>query len=68
MKRAEKLTIQEHGDPILLGDKPVGTIGTVADSPRHGPIALALVRREAEPGAQVHVAGTPAEVVALPFG
>ena len=58
----------QHGDPITLGDKQVGTVGSVADSPTHGAIALALVRREAEPGGQVHVAGAPAEVVALPFG
>ncbi len=58
----------QHGDPIVLGEKQVGTIGSVAESPRHGAIALALVRREAEPGAEVLVAGTPAQVVALPFG
>ncbi len=58
----------QHGDPIVLGEKQVGTVGSVADSPRHGAIALALVRREAEPGAEVRIAGNPAEVVALPFG
>ena len=58
----------EHGEPIMLGEKQVGTIGSVAESPAHGTIALALVRREAEPGAEVQVAGAPAEVVALPFG
>lgn len=58
----------QHGDPIALGEKQVGSVGSVVDSPAHGAIALALVRREAEPGAQVLVAGTPAEVVALPFG
>ena len=57
----------QHGDPIVLGEKQVGTIGSVAESPTHGHIALALVRREAEPGAEVSVAGAPAEVVALPF-
>ncbi len=58
----------QHGDPIVLGEKQVGTIGTVVESPTHGRIALGLVRREAEPGTQVQVAGAPAEVVALPFG
>ena len=58
----------QHGDPIALGQKQVGSVGSVVDSPAHGTIALALVRREAEPGTQVLVAGTPAEVVALPFG
>ena len=51
----------------MLGEKQVGTVGSVADSPTHGTIALALVRREAEPGAEVLVAGTPATVVELPF-
>ncbi len=38
-------------------------------SPAHGPIALAIVRREAEPGARVNVgdAAVGAEVVELPF-
>jgi tRNA-modifying protein YgfZ len=57
------------GAPVMLGDREVGRLGSVADSPRLGPIALALVRREAEPGASVAVgdAGAVAEVVELPF-
>ena len=51
----------------MLGDKQVGTIGSVCVSPRTGPIALALVRREAAPGDEVLVAGGPATVVELPF-
>ena len=42
-----------HGDPILLGEKQVGTVGSTCVSPAHGPIALALVRREAAPGDEV---------------
>jgi tRNA-modifying protein YgfZ len=57
----------ERGAEIVLGDKVVGRIGSTCVSPRLGPIALALVRREAEPGATVRVAGVPAEVVGLPF-
>jgi folate-binding protein YgfZ len=57
----------EHGEPVTLGEKQVGTIGSAGVSPVHGPIALALVRREAEPGAEVSVAGAPATVVELPF-
>ncbi|MDX6669157.1 MAG: hypothetical protein QOK04_2537 [Solirubrobacteraceae bacterium] len=59
----------QRGDPLTLGDKQVGTVGTVALSPLHGPIALALVRREANPGDTVAVgdAPAPAEVVELPF-
>jgi tRNA-modifying protein YgfZ len=57
------------GDPLRLGEKEVGRLGTVVVSPVHGPIALALVRREAAPGETVAVGdgGTFAEVVELPF-
>jgi tRNA-modifying protein YgfZ len=57
------------GDQIVLGEKTVGNISSVAQSPGLGPIALALVRREAEPGATVSVGpqGTTAEVIELPF-
>jgi folate-binding protein YgfZ len=57
------------GDQITLGEKAVGNISSVAQSPELGPIALALLRREAEPGATVSVGphGTTAEVVELPF-
>jgi tRNA-modifying protein YgfZ len=57
----------ERGTEIVLGEKVVGRLGSTCVSPRLGPIALALVRREAEPGATVEVAGAPAEVVDLPF-
>ena len=57
----------ERGTEILLGEKVVGRLGSTCVSPRLGPIALALVRREAEPGAGVEVGGAPAEVVELPF-
>jgi tRNA-modifying protein YgfZ len=58
------------GAELRLGERSVGTLGSVAHSPAFGPIALALVRREAEPGATVDVGtdGTQAQVVALPFG
>lgn len=56
------------GDPLMLGEKEVGRVASVVESPRHGPIALALVRRQAEPGAQLAVGdGLTAEVVELPF-
>jgi folate-binding protein YgfZ len=58
----------ERGAEIRLGEKVVGRLGSVCDSPRHGPIALALLRREASPGDTVSIAGAEAEVVALPFG
>jgi len=57
----------ERGAEILLGDKPVGRLGSTCVSPRLGSIALALMRREAEPGARVEVGGSAAEIVELPF-
>jgi tRNA-modifying protein YgfZ len=57
----------DRGAEILFEGKAVGRLGSTCVSPRLGPIALALVRREAEPGATVEVGGTPAEVVGLPF-
>jgi folate-binding protein YgfZ len=57
------------GTPLLLGDQQVATIGSVTSSPRLGPIALALVRREAAPGAELETAdgAIRATVVELPF-
>ena len=56
------------GAPIRLGERELGTVATTVLSPRHGPIALAIVRREAEPGAVVAVGDRiEAEVVELPF-
>ncbi len=57
----------ERGTDILLGERVVGRLGSTCVSPRLGPIALALVRREAEPGASVQVGSAPAEVVDGPF-
>ncbi len=58
------------GEPLLFDDgREVGTVGSVADSPRFGPIALALIRREAPLGSTVVVGARalPATVVELPF-
>jgi folate-binding protein YgfZ len=57
------------GAELQLGEKVVGRLATVVESPVHGPIALALVRREAAPGDTVAVAdGTvTAQIVDLPF-
>jgi len=48
----------ESGDVLRLGEREVGAIATAVVSPRLGPIALAIVRREAEPGATVTVGET----------
>jgi tRNA-modifying protein YgfZ len=57
----------ERGAEIQLGEKSVGRLGSTSVSPALGPIALALVRREAAPGDTVTVAGAEATVVELPF-
>jgi folate-binding protein YgfZ len=59
----------DHGTPLLLGDREVGRIGTACLSPALGPIALAIVRREAAEGDRLTAgdAGATAEVVGLPF-
>jgi tRNA-modifying protein YgfZ len=58
-----------HGEELRLGERAVGTLGSFAESPALGPIGLALVRREAEPGTTVGVgtAGISAAIVELPF-
>ena len=59
------------GDSVRLGERDLGSIGTSVISPASGPIALAILRKEAEPGAVVIVetsgGGTSATVVELPF-
>jgi folate-binding protein YgfZ len=57
------------GAVLKLGEKEVGTLGGAVVSPALGPIGLAIVRREAEPGTELTVGedGVTAEVVALPF-
>ncbi len=57
----------EPGAELRLGEKVVGRVTSSVVSPTHGPIALALVRREAGPGAEVDVQTTTATVVELPF-
>jgi folate-binding protein YgfZ len=58
----------QPGEEIRLGEKVVGRLGSVVVSPRLGPIALALVRREAAPGDEVAVGGqTTGTLMELPF-
>jgi folate-binding protein YgfZ len=58
------------GAILRLGEKEVGRIGSACVSPAHGPIALAIVRREAEPGDELAVGedGVTARVIDPPFG
>jgi folate-binding protein YgfZ len=55
------------GTTLRAGDKDVGTIGSSVVSPSLGPIALALIRREIEPGAEIGAGDGSATVVELPF-
>jgi tRNA-modifying protein YgfZ len=57
------------GDQIEFEGRAVGRLGSVVQSPELGPVALALIRREAPPGSTVTVGeqAAPALVVELPF-
>jgi folate-binding protein YgfZ len=58
------------GEALLAGEKELGRVGGSCVSPIRGPIALAILRREAEPGTELSVGedGVTAQVVDLPFG
>jgi tRNA-modifying protein YgfZ len=55
------------GTPLVLGGREVGRVGSSVISPRHGAIALALVRREAAVGDELVAGGERAVVTELPF-
>jgi len=57
------------GAEISFSGRRVGTITSAVRSPALGPIALAMVRREAQPGATVLVGedGVAGEVISPPF-
>jgi folate-binding protein YgfZ len=55
------------GTPLVLGEREVGRLASSVVSPRHGPIGLALVRREAAPGDELVAGEATATVVELPF-
>ena len=59
----------EPGTALRLGAKEVGRVGSSVVSPVHGPIALALVRREVAVGDTLAAGedGVQAEVADLPF-
>jgi tRNA-modifying protein YgfZ len=58
----------QPGTELRLGERAVGTLTSVARSPKLGAVGLALVRREAQPGDVLDAAGVSATVVELPFG
>jgi tRNA-modifying protein YgfZ len=55
------------GTPVVAGEREAGRLGSSVVSPRLGPIALAILRREVAPGDRVTAGATAAEVVELPF-
>lgn len=56
------------GDPTVTFDgKTVGEVRLVAESPRVGMVALALLRVAAEPGSTVRCGDAEATVIELPF-
>ncbi|HSI81646.1 MAG TPA: folate-binding protein [Solirubrobacterales bacterium] len=58
----------QAGDPVRRGERELGTIGTAVVSPAHGPVALAILRREAGLGDAVTVGDDiGAEIVDPPF-
>lgn len=60
---------ERSGQELQRDGKQIGTITSTCVSPALGPIALALVRREVEPGETVQLSNgsSTATVVALPF-
>jgi folate-binding protein YgfZ len=57
----------QPGTELRLGEREVGRLTSIADSPRFGTVGLAIVRREAQPGDVLDAGGVRAEVVDLPF-
>jgi folate-binding protein YgfZ len=67
--RSEAARPAASGEELRLGERVVGHLGSVVESPIRGLIGLALVRREAGPGDTLAVGerGASATVVELPF-
>ncbi len=55
------------GSVVRVGTREVGTLTSVVPSPTFGPIALGVLRKEAEIGATVAVGDTTGVVTTLPF-
>jgi folate-binding protein YgfZ len=61
--------LPQHARVFDATGRDVGDVRSTVISPRHGPIALAMIRREVAPGAVVRVGeGLGAKVMELPFG
>ncbi|MEM9176609.1 MAG: glycine cleavage T C-terminal barrel domain-containing protein [Myxococcota bacterium] len=60
--------IPGEGTEVTAGERRTGELTSVAESPRHGTIALGYVRREhADPGTEITFEGGRGRVVDLPF-
>ena len=59
--------LPQHGRVLDATGKDVGDVRSSALSPRLGPVAMVMIRREVAPGATVTVEGQDATVVELPF-
>jgi len=57
----------EPGSEVTVDGAAVGRLTSVAESPRFGPIGLAILRREVADGSLGEGGGAPLTVVALPF-
>jgi folate-binding protein YgfZ len=70
--RFDGATTPERGTEVFSGENACGDTRSSALSPRFGPIALAMIRREVDVGATLVIGKDGAElngeVVALPFG
>jgi tRNA-modifying protein YgfZ len=54
------------GDAVHADEREVGHVGSAVVSPRFGPLALAILRREVEPGARVAVGDSGVEADVAP--
>jgi folate-binding protein YgfZ len=61
-------SLAEPGAEVTVDGAGVGRITSAIESPRFGPIGLAILRREVAEGAHGDAGGVPLTVVPLPFG
>ena len=57
-------TLPAHGDPVLLGEREVGWVASAARHFELGPIATAVVKRNADPGADLVVRTSSGDIAA----
>lgn len=50
------------GEPVLLGARPVGSVGTAVRHHELGPVALAMVKRQVPDDAELTAGGVPARL------